>query len=254
MSKKDAEREKEEEKDLDEDEDEEEEEEEEEHSASARPARARARRDHDAHDDDHGHGHDDEEEEEDVDADDPYWWTPHAVMSLLVVLGLAGFFGAFNRFVPKGVYTAAAEKAGILPGANEHAHSSSNSGHSSTPTPPTRPMTAPDQAGETYGAKHLLVQYKGSMRAGPNITRTEDEAKARAIEAMKKARSGTKFEDVVKEYTDEPGGGQRGGDLGKFRKGQMVPQFQEAVEKMKVGEISDLVKTPFGYHVIQRTQ
>jgi parvulin-like peptidyl-prolyl isomerase len=92
------------------------------------------------------------------------------------------------------------------------------------------------------------------MRAGPQITRTEDEAKARATEAMKKARGGTKFEDVVKEYSDEPGAAQRGGDLGKFRKGQMVPEFQAAVEKMKVGEVSDLVKTPFGYHVILRTQ
>ena len=92
------------------------------------------------------------------------------------------------------------------------------------------------------------------MRAGPNITRTEEEAKARATEGMKKAKGGTSFEDVVKEYSDEPGAAQRGGDLGKFRKGQMVPEFQTAVEKLKVGEISDLVKTPFGYHVILRTQ
>ena len=59
---------------------------------------------------------------------------------------------------------------------------------------------------------------------------------------------------MVKEYSDEPGAAARGGDLGKFRKGQMVPDFQNAVEKLKVGEISDLVKTPFGYHVILRTQ
>ena len=71
---------------------------------------------------------------------------------------------------------------------------------------------------------------------------------------MKKAKSGTKFEDVVKEYSDEPGAGARGGDLGKFKKGMMVPDFQAAVEKLKVGEISDVVKTPFGFHVILRTQ
>src|SRR5581483_6808276 len=71
---------------------------------------------------------------------------------------------------------------------------------------------------DTFGAKHLLVQYKGSRSAGPSITRTEDEAKARATEAMKKAKGGAKFEDLVKEYSDEPGAGQRGGDLGKFRK------------------------------------
>ena len=90
--------------------------------------------------------------------------------------------------------------------------------------------------------------------APATITRSEDEAKARATEAMKKAKGGAKFEDLVKEYSDEPGAGQRGGDLGTFRKGQMVPEFQNAVEKMKVGEVSDLVKTPFGYHVILRTK
>jgi parvulin-like peptidyl-prolyl isomerase len=259
MSKKDAEREKEEEKDLDEDEEEEEEEEEdeeeeeeeeEEHSTSARAsagrARPRARRAHDDHADDHGHGHD-EDEEEGVDADDPYWWTPHAVMSVLVLLGVLGFFGAFNRFVPKGVVAQHAP-------AEEHATTASHeTGHGSE-APRPMPQQAQQGQAEMFGAKHLLVQYKGSMRAGPNITRTEEEAKARATEAMKKARGGMKFEDVVKEYSDEPGAAQRGGDLGKFRKGQMVPEFQDAVEKMKVGQISDLVKTPFGYHVIQRTQ
>jgi parvulin-like peptidyl-prolyl isomerase len=259
MSKKNADREKDEEKDLDEEEDEvedeEEEEEEEERSASSRRARPRARRPeaheaHDAHDDHgHGHGHDDEEEDEE-DLDDPTWWTPHAVMSVLILLGVLGFFGAFNRFVPKGAFTAAAEKAGVTTG-TEAAHGSQGSSQGAHPTPA---QTAQAAQGETYGAKHLLVQYKGSMRAGPQITRTEDEAKARATEAMKKARGGTKFEDVVKEYSDEPGAAQRGGDLGKFRKGQMVPEFQAAVEKMKVGEVSDLVKTPFGYHVILRTQ
>ena len=107
---------------------------------------------------------------------------------------------------------------------------------------------------DEFGAKHLLVQYKGAMRAPPSITRTEEEAKARATEAMKKAKSGTKFEDLVREYSDEPGAAQRGGDLGKFRRGQMVPEFQTAVEKLKVGEVSGLVKTRFGYHVILRTK
>ena len=126
-----------------------------------------------------------------------------------------------------------------------------------TPVPTATGTTATPQVPQdgTYGAKHLLVMYKGSMRAPASITRTEDEAKARATEAMKKAKEGkVKFEDLVKEYSDEPNAGARGGDLGKFRKGQMVPEFQNAVEKLKVGEVSDLVKTPFGYHVILRTQ
>lgn len=109
------------------------------------------------------------------------------------------------------------------------------------------------KAGETFGAKHILVMYKGSRRAPGAITRTKDEAKTRAVEAAKRAKKGDKFEDLVKEYSDEPGAAARGGNLGKFRKGTMVPAFQAAVEKMKVGGISEPVETPFGYHVIVRT-
>ena len=54
--------------------------------------------------------------------------------------------------------------------------------------------------------------------------------------------------------SDEPGADKRGGDLGKFPKGAMVPEFQAGLEKIKVGEVSDLVETPFGFHVILRTQ
>ncbi len=87
------------------------------------------------------------------------------------------------------------------------------------------------------------------------MTRTKDEAKARATEAQKKAKEGKiKFEDLVKEYSDEPRAGERGGDLGSFPKGSMVPEFQAGLEKIKIGEISDVVESPFGFHVILRTQ
>jgi hypothetical protein len=113
---------------------------------------------------------------------------------------------------------------------------------------------APQAPREMFAAKHLLVMYKGGRRAPEGITRTKDEAKARATEAQKKAKDGKiKFEDLVKEYSDEPRAGERGGDLGTFPKGSMVPEFQAALDKMKIGEISDVVETPFGFHVILRT-
>lgn len=115
---------------------------------------------------------------------------------------------------------------------------------------------APQQEREMFGAKHLLVMYKGSLRAPPTITRTQEEAKKRAEEALAKAKKlgKDKFTDVVKDYSDEPGAAQRGGDLGQFPKGAMVPEFQAALEKLKVDEISGIVETKFGYHVILRTK
>jgi hypothetical protein len=194
-----------------------------------------------------------EEPEEPTDEEDPYWWTPHLALSTLVIVGVLGFFGVFNKLLgnvipkPPGFVAPTLEE-------QEPAHQATHEPQKEAPKPAARPgMDGAEQA-QMYGAKHLLVQYKGSMRAGATITRSKDEAKLRAEEAAKKAKAGAKFDDIVTEYSDEPGAAQRHGDLGTFRKGQMVPQFQDAVEKMKVGEISGLVETPFGYHVIIRTK
>jgi hypothetical protein len=109
------------------------------------------------------------------------------------------------------------------------------------------------QALVQFGARHLLVQYQGAMRASPAITRTREQARARAEEARKSILGGIRFEEAVGLYSDEPGAAKRGGDLGKFRKGMMVPPFERAVEALKVEQVSEVVETPFGFHVIQRT-
>jgi peptidyl-prolyl cis-trans isomerase NIMA-interacting 1 len=62
------------------------------------------------------------------------------------------------------------------------------------------------------------------------------------------------MEDVVAEYSDEPGAAQRGGDLGKFGKKQMVRKFSEAAFKLEIGEVSEVVESEFGFHVIKRTE
>lgn len=99
-------------------------------------------------------------------------------------------------------------------------------------------------------AKHILVQWKGSARAS-GVTRTKAEAKTRLEECIKKLSEGGKFEELAKEYSDGPSG-PRGGDLGKFAEGQMVPAFDAALFKMKPGETSGIVETEFGYHIIYR--
>ena len=100
-------------------------------------------------------------------------------------------------------------------------------------------------------AKHILVQWKGSGRADASITRTQEEALKRLQECIAKLKSGSKFEDLAKEYSDGPSG-PRGGDLGSFGQGQMVPEFDKVLFKMKPGAVSDVVKTDFGYHIIYR--
>jgi NIMA-interacting peptidyl-prolyl cis-trans isomerase 1 len=100
----------------------------------------------------------------------------------------------------------------------------------------------------------VLVAYKGAKRAPKGVTRSKADAKARAQEALAKIKGGTPFEDVVKDYSDDTGSLDRMGSLGKFHQGDMDPAFGAAAFALKVGEVSDPVETPFGFHLIKRTQ
>ncbi|WP_438007894.1 thioredoxin domain-containing protein [Sorangium sp. So ce321] len=115
---------------------------------------------------------------------------------------------------------------------------------------PAQPAAAPG----FLGAKHLLVMYAGSLRARPHIARTRDEARALAEQALREAQQGARFEDLVARYSDDPDSAARGGDLGKFRRGVMVSEFEQALELVAVGALSGVVETRYGFHVILRTQ
>jgi len=122
------------------------------------------------------------------------------------------------------------------------------------PAPAPMPAPTPAAPEQSVGASHVLIQYKGSMRAGPNITRSKEEAKKLATEVMNKAKKGADFAALAKQYSDEPGAKDRAGALGKFTKAQMVKPFADAAFAMKPGEISSVVETDFGFHVIKRTE
>lgn len=79
------------------------------------------------------------------------------------------------------------------------------------------------------------------------------EAKKKAEEVLAKAKAGENFSELAKEYSQDTVSAKNGGDLGFFKKGEMVKPFEEAAFSMKVGEISDLVESDFGYHIIKVT-
>jgi peptidyl-prolyl cis-trans isomerase C len=94
------------------------------------------------------------------------------------------------------------------------------------------------------------VQQAGpepEVRARHILVPTEGEAKAVLAEIKK----GTDFAELAKQKSKDPGAAAEGGDLGYFGKSQMVPEFAEAAFKMNKGEVSDPVKTQFGWHIIK---
>jgi len=79
------------------------------------------------------------------------------------------------------------------------------------------------------------------------LLKEESEAK----EVLEKAKKGEDFETLAKKYSKDPSAAQNGGDLGFFTRSRMVPQFADKAFSMKKGEISEPVKSPFGYHIIK---
>ncbi|MGI6113707.1 MAG: peptidylprolyl isomerase [Mahellales bacterium] len=107
---------------------------------------------------------------------------------------------------------------------------------------------------ETVKVRHILI---GIDEEKYNLTEEEkkgeyDKIKPRAEEVLAKAKAGEDFAQLAKEYSDDPGSKELGGELEPFNEnGNLVQPFKDAAFALKVGEISDLVKTDFGYHIIK---
>ncbi len=130
-----------------------------------------------------------------------------------------------------------------------NAPTSPSSAAKPTTTPKNDPLDRPKQ----ISARHVLVQWIGTG-ASSSVLRSREQALAIAEEVLAKAKAGQDLGRLAVEYSDEPNAGTRGGSLGRFPRGAMVPAFEEAAFALDVGQISGIVETPFGFHVIQRTE
>ena len=111
---------------------------------------------------------------------------------------------------------------------------------------------------------YLLVKYIGKIKAKNPVVRAshilisnrtigDEKAKAKANEIYKQLKNGADFASVAMKESDDPGSKIKGGDLGWFGKGQMVPAFEKASFRGRIGRVQKPIKTRFGYHIIKVT-
>lgn len=120
-------------------------------------------------------------------------------------------------------------------------------------------ITIDDDAAKKYYDEHLDEFTKKEMRQARHIlfradenstTEVHEQQRQKALDILALAKEGQDFAQLAKEYSEGPSKGQ-GGDIGQFSRGQMVTSFEDAAFSLKLDEISDVVKTPFGYHIIK---
>jgi hypothetical protein len=102
--------------------------------------------------------------------------------------------------------------------------------------------------------KHVLVKHKASKNADAAITRSRGEACLRAIEARDKMRDGAEWGEVVKQLSDEPGAATRDGSIGEVERKDLAKPFADAAFELSVNQLSDVVETESGFHVIFRSK
>lgn len=104
-------------------------------------------------------------------------------------------------------------------------------------------------------AKHILISFNYDEDAtDEEKTNKENEAKAKAEEIIEKIKNGEDFSKLAKEYSDDEGSKENGGDLGYFNTGDMVEEFEKAAYALEVNEYTtEPVKTTYGYHIIMKT-
>jgi peptidyl-prolyl cis-trans isomerase D len=102
------------------------------------------------------------------------------------------------------------------------------------------------QVKEQVKVRHILIQVPSGADA-----KTDAAAKAKAEDILKQIKAGGNFADLAAKNSDDPGSKTQGGELGWLDRGKTVPEFDKAAFTLAPGQTSDLVKTQFGYHILQ---
>lgn len=124
------------------------------------------------------------------------------------------------------------------------------------PEPASKVPTAPKTTPRLVTIAQILVSYKGAASPVGPVTRTKDEARARAAEALAYARRpDVSWRDAVSRYTDDARGAMLGGLIGTMPRGRMTAAYK-AIEDiafgMEVGQVADVLETPVGFHILSR--
>jgi peptidyl-prolyl cis-trans isomerase D len=97
---------------------------------------------------------------------------------------------------------------------------------------------------EQVAASHILFK---------TADKDEEEVRRRAEDVLKQIRAGADFAEMARKYSEDTSA-EQGGSLGLFSRGDMVPEFEQAAFSLSVGEVSNLIRTPYGYHIIKVTE
>ena len=99
---------------------------------------------------------------------------------------------------------------------------------------------------ESYRARHIFFKT-GEKASTDEIQRS----KTTALAVLTEAREGKDFAELAKKFSEDPAARKDGGDLGSFKKGDMQPELEKTILSLKPGEVSELVTTPIGFHIIK---
>jgi len=117
--------------------------------------------------------------------------------------------------------------------------------------PAPRP-SAPSKPLLRIRASHILIAYQGARMS--KVARSKDEAKKVAEQVRGRLQAGLDFAKAARDFSDDPSAKRTGGDLGAFDRHSMAPAFTKAAFELDVGQLSEVVETEFGFHVIKRVE